>query len=120
MLIVMIDPSELDEAGRHRHYLVQGQSNIAEQTYLHENRSVKRSRSIAPFSQFVRPNVRIWLAGCINRSAEVDFDAEYLIVLHAIHAFTKNFRRLSHVKNRHQSIDYLRAKVKKNLTPSLI
>ena len=52
----IIDPTELDEAERHFQYLVQGESFTSERKDLLENKHVKRSSRIAPFSPFVGPN----------------------------------------------------------------
>ena len=108
----IIDHTELDEAERHFQYLVQGESFNAERKDLLENKPVKRSSRIAPFSPFIGPNRLIRSAGRIKRLVEVDFDVKHPIVLDARHAFGKFFLRHKHVKHHHQGIDYLRAKVK--------
>ena len=105
------DPTELDEAERHLQYLVQGESFNAERKDLLENKPVKRSSRIAPFSPFIGPNRLIRSAGRIKRLVEVDFDVKHPIVLDARHAFVKLFLRHTHVKHHHQGIDYLRAKI---------
>ena len=112
----IIDPTELDEAERHLQYLVQGESFNAERKDLLENKSVKRSRLIVPFSPFIGPNRLIRSASCIKRLVEVDFDVKHPIVLDARHAFVKLFLRHTHVKHHHQGIDYLRAKVQERYT----
>ena len=63
----IIDPTELDEAERHLQYLVQGESFNAERKDLLENKPVKRSSRIAPFSPFIGPNRLIRSAGRITR-----------------------------------------------------
>ena len=50
------DGSIIDEAERHLQYLIQGESFNAERKYLLENKPVKRSSRIAPFSPFTGPN----------------------------------------------------------------
>ena len=112
----IIDPRELDEAERHLQYLVQGKSFNAERKDLLENKPVKRSSRIAPFSAFIGPNRLIRLAGRIKRLVEVEFDVKHPIVLDACHAFVKMFLRHNHVKHHHQGIDYLRAKVQERNT----
>ena len=112
----IIDPTELDEAERHLHYRDQGESFNAERKDLLENKPVKRSSRIAPFSPFIGPNRLIRLAGRIKRLVEVDFDVKHPIVLDARHAFVKLFLRHNHVKHHHQGIDYLRAKVQERYT----
>ena len=105
----IIDPTELDEA------LVQGESFDAERKDLLENKPVKLSSRIAPFSPFIGPNRLIRSAGRIKRLVEVDFDVKHPIVLDARHAFVKLFLRQTHVQH-HQGIDYLRAKVQERYT----
>ena len=112
----IIDPTELDEAERHLQYLVQGESFNAERKDLLENKPVKRSSRIAPFSPFIGPNRLIRSAGRIKRLVEVDFDVKHPIVLDARHAFVRLFLRYTHVKHHHQGIDYLRAKVQERYT----
>ena len=112
----IIDPSELDEAERHLQYLVQGESFNAERKDLLENKPVKRSSRIAPFSPFIGPNRLIRSAGRIKRLVEVDFDVKHPILLDASHAFVKLLLRHNHVKHHHQGIDYLRAKVQERYT----
>ena len=63
----IIDPTELDEAERHLQYLTQGESFNAERKDLLENKPVKRSSRIAPFSPFIVPNRLIRSAGRIKR-----------------------------------------------------
>ena len=87
----IIDPTELDEAERHIQHLVQGESFNAERKDLLENKPVKRSSRIAPFSPFFGPNRHIRSAGRIKRLIEVDFDVKHPIVLDARHAFVKFF-----------------------------
>ena len=111
-----IGPTELDEAERHLQYLVQGESFNAEGKNLLENKPVKRSNRIAPFSPFIGPNRLIRSAGRIKRLVEVDFDVKHPIVLDARHAFVKLFLNHTHVKHHHQGIDYLRAKVQERYT----
>ena len=106
----IIDPTELDETERHLQYLVQGESFYAVRKVLLENKFIKRSSRIGPFSPFIGPNRLIRSAGRIKRLVEVDFDVKHPIVLDARHAFAKLFLRLTHVKHHHQGIDYLRAK----------
>ena len=101
----IIDPTELDETERHLQYLVQGESFNAERKDLLENKPVKRSSLIAPFSPFIGPNRLIRSAGRIKRLVEVDFDVKHPIVLDARHAFVKLFLRHNHVKHHHQGID---------------
>ena len=112
----IIDPTELEEAERHLQYLVQGESFIAERKDLLENKPVKRSSRIAPFSPFIGPNRLIRSAGRIKRLVEVEFDVKHPIVLDARHAFVKLFLNHTHVKHHHQGIDYLRAKVQERYT----
>ena len=112
----IIDPTKRDEAERHLQYLVQGESFNSEQKDLVENKYVKRSSHIAPFSSLVGPNGLISSAGRIKRLVEVDFDVKRHIVLDARHALVKLFLRHNHVKNHHQGIDYLRAKVQERFT----
>ena len=81
-----------------------------------ENKPVKRSSRIAPFSPFFGPNRLIRSAGCIKRLVEFDFDVKHPIVLDALHAFVKLFLRHNHVKHHHHGIDYLRAKVQEPYT----
>ena len=107
----IIDLTELDEAECHLQYLVQGESFNAERKDLLENKPVKPSNRIAPFSPFIGPNRLIRSAGRIKRLVEFDFDVKHPIVLDARHAFVKLFLRHNHVKHHHQGIDYLRAKV---------
>ena len=110
------DPTELDEAERHLQYLVQGESFNAERKDLLGNKPVKRSSRIAPFSPFIGPNRLIRSAGRIKRLVEVDFDVKHPIVLDARHAYVKLFLRHNHVKDHHQGIDYLRAKIQERYT----
>ena len=112
----IIEPTELDEAERHLQYLVQGESFHAERKDLLENKPVKWSSRIAPFSPFIGPNRLMRSAGRIKRLVEVDFDVKHLIVLDAHHAFVKLFLRHNHVKHHHQGIDYLRAEVQERYT----
>ena len=112
----IIDPTELDEAERHLQYLVQGESFNAERKDLFENKPIKRSSRIAPFSPFTGPNSLIRSVGRIKRLVEVDFDVKHPIALDARHAFVKLFLRHNHVKHHHQGIDYLRAKVQERYT----
>ena len=105
------DPTELDEAERHLQYLVQEDSFNVKRKDLLENKSVKWSSHIAPFSPFVGPSRLIGSAGRIKWLVEVDFDVRHPIVLDAQQAFVKLFLRHTHVKHHHQSFDYLRAKV---------
>ena len=112
----IIDPTEFDEAEHHLQYLVPGESFNAERKDLLENKPVKRSSRIAPFSPFIGPNRRIRSAGRIKRLVEVDFDVKHPIVLNARHAFEKLFLRHNHVKHHHQGIDYLRANVQERYT----
>ena len=93
----IIDPTELDEAERHLPYLVQRESFNAETKDLLENKTVKRSSRIAPFSHFIGPNCLIRSAGCIKRLVEADFDVNYPVVLDARHPFVKLFLRHTHV-----------------------
>ena len=113
----IIDPTELDEADRHLQYYVQVESFHAERKDLLENKPVKRSSRIAPFSPFIGPNRLIQSASRIKRLVEVDIEVKHPIVLDARHAFVKLFLRHNHVKHHHQGIDYLRAKLK-NAIPS--
>ena len=117
----IIDPIELDEAERHLQYLVQGESFTSERKDLLENKHVKRSSRIAPFSPFVGPNGLIRSAGRIKRLVEVDFVKKLILLKHPIvldarHFFVKLFLRHTHVKHHHQGIDYLRAKVQERYT----
>ena len=112
----IIDPTVLDKAKRHLQYLVQGESFNAERKDLLENKPVKRSSRIAPFSPFIGPNRLIRSAGRIKRLVEVDFDVKHPIVLNARHSIVKLFPRHNHVKHHHQGIDYLRAKVQERYT----
>ena len=112
----IIHPAEFDEAERHLQYLVQGESFNAERKDLLENKSVKRSSRIAPFSPFFGPIRIIVSAGLIKRLVEVDFDVKNPSVLDARHAFVKLFLRHTHVKHHHQGIDYLRVKVQERYT----
>ena len=112
----IIDPTELDEAERHLHYLVQGESFNAERKILLENKPVKRSSRIAPLSPFMGPNRLIRSTGRIKRLVEVDFDVKHPIVVDARHAFVKLFLRHTHVKHHYQDIDYLRAKMQDRYT----
>ena len=104
------DDSIIDRA------FVQGESFIAERKYLLENKPVKRSSRIAPFSPFIEPDRLIRSAGRIKRLVEVDFDVKHPIILDARHAFLKLFLRHTHVKHHHQGIDYLRAKIQERYT----
>ena len=113
---IIIDPTKLDEAERHLQYLVQGEPFTSERKDLLENKHVKRSSRIAPFSTFVGPNGLIRSAGRIKRLVEIDFDVKHPIVLDARHFFVKLFLRHNHVKHHHQGIDYLRAKVQERYT----
>ena len=108
----IIEPTELDEAERHIQYLVPGESFNAERKDLLENKSVKRSSRIAPFSPFIWPNRLIQSAGRIKRLVEVDFDEKHPIVLEARHEFVELFLRHTNVKHHHQGIDYLRTKIR--------
>ena len=72
------------------------------------------SSHTAPFSPFIGPICLIRSAGCIKQLVEVDFDGKSPIVLDARHVFVKS--KHSHVKNHHQRIDYLRAKVQERYT----
>ena len=112
----IIDPTALDEAERHLQYLVQGEAFHAERKDLVENKPVKWSSRIAPFSPFIGPNRLMPSAGRIKRLVEVDFDVKHPIVLDAYHAFVKFFLRHNHVKHHHQVIDYLRARVQERYT----
>ena len=110
------DPTELDEAEHHLQYLVQGESFNAERKDLLEDKPVKRSSRIAPFSPFIGPNRLNRSAGRIKRLVEVDFDLKHPIILNARHTFVKLFLRHTHVKHHHQGIDYLRAKIQERYT----
>ena len=112
----IIDPTELDEAERHLQYLVQGELINAERKDLLQNKPVKLSSRIAPFSPFIGPNRLIRSAGRIKWLVEVDFDVKHPIILDARHAFVKLFLRHTHVKYHHQGIDQLRAKVQERYT----
>ena len=83
---------------------------------LPENKTVKRSSRIAPFSPFIGPNRLIRSAGRIKRLVEVDFDVQQPIILDARNAFVKLFLRHTHVKHHHQGNDYLRAKIQERCT----
>ena len=114
----ILDTTELDEAERHLQYLLQGDSSNAERKDL-ENKPVKRSSRIAPFSPLIGSNRLIRLAGRIKRLVEVDFDVKHPIILDARHAFVKLFLSVenhNHVKHHHQGIDYLQAKVQERYT----
>ena len=87
----IIDPTELDEAERHLQYLVHGESFNAERKDLLENKPVKWSSRIAPFSPFIVPNCLIRSAGSIKRLVKVDYDVKHPVVLDARHAFVKLF-----------------------------
>ena len=81
----IIDPTELHEAERHLQYHVQGESFNAERKDL-ENKPVKRSSRIAPFSPFIGPNRLIRSAGRIKRLVEVALIWNILSFLtHAMH-----------------------------------
>ena len=112
----IMDPTELDKAERHLQYLVHGESFNAERKDLLENKPVKRSSRIDPFSPFIGPNRLIRSAGRIKRLVEVDFDVKHPIILDARHAFVKLFLRHTHVIHHHQGIDYLRAKIQERYT----
>ena len=83
----IIDPMELDEAERHHQYLVQGESFDEERRDLLENKSVKWSSRIAPFSPFIGPKCLIRSAGRMKRLVEVEFDVKHPIVLDARYEF---------------------------------
>ena len=114
----IIDPTELDEAERHLQYLVQGESFTSERKDLLENKHVKRSSRIAPFSPFVGPNGLIRSAGRIKRLVEINFAVKHPIVLDARHFFVKLFLRHTHVKHHHQVLTTCRLKYK-NVKPAL-
>ena len=98
------DPTELDEAERHLQYLVQGESFATERKDLLDNKSVKRSSRIAPYSPFISPNGVIRSSGRIKRLIEVGFNVKYPIILDARHPFVKLFLEHTHVKHFHQSV----------------
>ena len=75
---------------------------------LPDNKSYKKSSRIA---QFIGPHGLIRSSGRLRRLVEIDFDTKHPIVLDAGHNFVKLFLRHTHLKNHHQSIDYLRSKV---------
>ena len=107
------DPVELDEpeAERLLQYLVQGESFNTERKDLLDNKSVRKSSRIAQFTPFIGPHGLIRSSGRLRRLVEIDFDTKHPIVLDARHNFVKLFLRHTHLKNHHQSIDYLRSKV---------
>ena len=112
----IIDSTELDEAECHLQYLVQGESFNADRKDFLENKPVKRSSRIAPFSPFIGPNRLMRSAGRIKWLVAVDFDVKHPIILHARHAFVKLFLRHTHVKHHHQGFNYLRAKIQERYT----
>ena len=112
----IVNPTELDEDERHLQYLVQGESFNIERKDLLENKPVKRSSYIAPFSPFIGPNGLNRSADRIKQLVEVDIDVKHPIVLDAGHALVKLFLGQKHVKHHHQDIDYLRAKVQERYT----
>ena len=112
----IIEPTEIDEAARHLQYLVQGESFNADRKDLLENKLIKRSSHIAPFSPFIGPCRLNRSAGRIKRLVEVEFVVKYPIVLYARHAFVKLFLSHTHVKHHHQGLYYLRAKIQERYT----
>ena len=107
------DPVELDEPETERllQCLVQGESFTTERKDLLDNKSVKKSSRIAQFTPFIGPHGLIRSSGRLRRLVEIDFDTKHPIVLDACHNYVKLFLRHTHLKNHHQSIDYLRSKV---------
>ena len=97
---------------------MQGVLFNAERKDLRENKSVKRSSRIAPFSPFIGPNRLIRSAGRIKRLVEIDFGVRHPIVLDARHTFVKLLLSHTPVKRHHQGINYLRAKVQERYTIS--
>ena len=81
-----------------------------------KNESFKRRSRFAPFSPFVGPKGLIPSAGRIKRLVEIDFVVKHPIVLEGSHIFVKLFRRHNHVKNHHQGVEYLLAKVQQPYT----
>ena len=76
-----MDPTEIDEQGRHLQYLLQKESFNSERKSLMENKSVERSSHFASFSPFVGSKGLIRSAGRIKRLVEVNFDVRQPIVL---------------------------------------
>ena len=56
----IVDPVEIDEAERHLHYLIQGESFKTEKKDLFDNKSVKRSSRIAQFTPFIGLHLFFW------------------------------------------------------------
>ena len=110
------DPTELDEAERHLHYLVQGESFEAERKDLLDNKFVKRSSRIAPRSPFISPNGLIRSSGRIKRLIEVGLNVKYPIILDARYPFLKLFLEHTHIKHYHQGVEHLRSIVQEHYT----
>ena len=107
------DATELE---RHLQYLVQGESFETERKDLLDNRFVKRSSQIAPYSPFVSQNGLIRSSGRIKRLMEVGFNVKHPIILDARHPFVKLFLEHTHVKQFHQGVEYLRSIVQEHYT----
>ena len=105
------DPVKIDEAERHLHYLVQGESFNTERKDLLDNKSVKKSSRIAQFTLFIRPYGLIRSSGRLRRLVEIDFDTKHPMVLDARHTFFKLSLRHTQLKNHHQGIGYLKSKI---------
>ena len=81
---IILDLSELDEAERYFQNLLQGESFIAESKDLLENKRLKRSIRIAPFSSFVE------LTGVVRVRVVASKDRSKLILIYNFPSFLRH------------------------------
>ena len=89
--------------------LSQLESLPAESKQLLAGKYVKKSIRISSYSPFIGPNGLFRSTGRIQRLSATAFETRHPIILDSRHRLIRLFFRFYHVKQEHQSVDYLRS-----------
>ena len=107
----IIDPAELVIAEEKLLQLSQLESFPAESKQLAAGKYVITSSRISSYSPFNGPNGLIRSTGRIQRLSATAFETRHPIILDSRHRLIRLFLRFYHIKNEHQSVNYLRSVV---------
>ena len=110
-VLEITDSCEMDIAEQKLLYLSQGETFPSELKLLRSGKVITRNGRMAKYSPFIRPAGILRSTGRISRLVNSDFDCKHPIILVARHAIVRLLVRHLHVRNFHQSLDYMRAVV---------
>ena len=105
------DPCEMDIAEQKLIYLSKGETIPSELKLLRSGKVITKKSRIAKYSPFIGPAGILRSTGRISRLVNSDFDSKHQIMLDARHAVVRLLVKHLHVRNFHQSLDYMRAVV---------